>query len=461
MLPLLWLSIVLAPLLEVGAFLRLDQYLFPVLFLISLLHMRRRKANSRGAGIVLMFAALSVLVSGYGSLVIGAWNMQFLLKWPALFAFNTLACFTVIWWSNERREELLHRSLKWLQICLFIAGGIGLMQAVEHHGRLPAHVVTATLNQFYPYYGELTDNAHIKADGNQLRTGGAGRITSVFDGHPILAGDFFAFGLILTLPLARGMTGCFLTGVPTLAMFLTLSRGSILAWIVGVFAYMGFLAMRPGASQRTVRVFSQVVGVSIVLVVVTMFTPLGKSILWRIEGTVETFQGTGVDDGRTDKVWPMVIAALERSSLAQWVFGFAHRYEGPADSQYLFTLVNAGMAGVVLLLIFHFQLVKLGLRYSRVSNLNMRYAEEGIAFAAAIVTLLAMYTVHPALQNRRLLSAFISIAMLVPHAPAYLRLRSSLERLHDRQNRTPHDGASARRRPHLPQRVRQSATGRL
>ncbi|MEX1230945.1 MAG: hypothetical protein WEB58_11945 [Planctomycetaceae bacterium] len=461
MLPMLWLSIVLAPLLDVGAFLRLDQYLFPVLFVISLLHMRRRRADSRGAALVLMFAVLSVIVAGYGSLVTSEWNLQFLFKWPALFAFNTLACFTVIWWSNERREDLLHRSLWWLQICLFVAGSIGLLQALEHHNKLPTRGVTGVLNTFYPYYGELTDNAHMKADGNNMRTGGAGRITSVFDGHPILAGDFFAVCLILTLPLARGMTGCLLAAVPTLAMFLTLSRGSILAWMIGIFAYMGFLALRPGASKKTVRVFAQVVGVTVGLFAVTMFTPLGETILWRIEGTLETFDGTGVDDGRTDKVWPMVIAALDRSTLAQWVFGFAHRYDGPADSQYLFTLINSGLSGVFLLLVFHFQLMRLGLRYSRLSNINGRYAEEGIAFAAAIVALLTIYTVHPALQNRRLLSAFITIAMLVPHVPKYLRTRFSAERTHDRQNRTPHDGASARRRPHFPQRVRQPAAGRV
>ncbi|MDA1211857.1 MAG: hypothetical protein O2955_05035, partial [Planctomycetota bacterium] len=225
--------------------------------------------------------------------------------------------------------------------------------------------------------------------------------------------------------------------------------------------YMGFLAMRPGASRRTVRVFAQVSGVAAALFVVTMFTPLGTMILWRIEGTMETFAGTGVDDGRTDKVWPVIFAALERSTLAEWFFGFAHRYDGPSDSQYFFTLINSGVAGILLLLLFHAQLLRMGLRYSRQLNVNESHAEEGIAFAAAIVTLLTLYTVHPALQNRRLLTSFITIAMMVPHVPNYLRTRISAGRNHDRQNRPPHDRPSARRRPHLPQRVRQPVTGRV
>jgi hypothetical protein len=70
-------------------------------------------------------------------------------------------------------------------------------------GRLHDPLVVV-LSDYYPYWGELSDSAFDKALGKQLKTGGAGRLTSVVDGHPILAGDLLAFGLLLTMPLARG-----------------------------------------------------------------------------------------------------------------------------------------------------------------------------------------------------------------------------------------------------------------
>ncbi|MFN0198566.1 MAG: hypothetical protein ACKVT0_17605 [Planctomycetaceae bacterium] len=456
----MWLSIVFAPLVEMGAFLRVDQFVFPVMFLVSLFHLRRQETNSRGATLIVGFSVISMLLSGYGGLVTGELNFQFLLKWPALFLFNTLACYTVIWWSKDRRDILLQRSLRWLQIALFIAGFIGLIQVLEHHGLTRNHAVSYVLNQFYPYYGELTDNAHLKSMGMQLRTGGAGRITSVFDGHPILAGDFLAIGLVLTLPLARGLSGMLLTAVPTLALMLTLSRGSILAWGAGIVAYMGFLSMRRGSSPRTIRVVVQIACVVAGLVVVTMFTPFGTSILWRVESTIETIMGTGVEDGRTEKVWPMVFAALEKSSLSHWLFGLGRMYEGPADSQYLFTMVNAGLAGVFVLLIFHIQLARMGYRYGMVAQ-DGQHSEFGFAFAAAIVALLVMYTVHPALQNRRLLSAVFTMAMLIPHIVIRYRTRISAESSHDRQNRASHNRSSFRRRSHPAQGVQQPVAERV
>jgi hypothetical protein len=149
------------------------------------------------------------------------------------------------------------------------------------------------------------------------------------------------------------------------------------------------------------------------LVGLLMITPLGDTILWRIESSIDTFHGRGVTEGRTDEVWPEVMGVLANCSKTELILGLSETYDGPTDSQYLLSLVQTGLFGLAALLALHLVLLRWGYREAMTCLRENRSPELAFGFIAAVCALLVMYFVHPTCQNRRLLSVVVAVAVLL------------------------------------------------
>jgi hypothetical protein len=432
---LLWFSILFSPMFDVGVVLRIDQVLCPLLFAAYLIVYRRVHASNPGARAMLLYA----LASGAASLlcVASMHNMswELAIRWPLIIVMNVMAACTILWTSKLDAQNCYRRNLVVLQFLLFVVGVIGLIQVAEHRRLIDSNYVTDVLSDYYPYWGELSDSALDKASGRQLKTGGAGRLTSVIDGHPLLAGDLLAFGLLLTMPLARGQRGWLLHVVPLLALVLTLSRGSILPWFMGVLIY-SWLTMQFSAASNRARSQGMMRLISMVgLLGILLLTPLGDSILWRIETSIDTFHGHGVGEGRTSEVWPEVMSVLADSTKTELILGLGDAYDGPTDSQYLLSLVQTGVFGVAALVLLHVVLLVGAIREAKACLREGRSPEMAFAFIAAVCALLVMYVVHPSCQNRRLLTVLVAVSVLMFQvAPKY---RKQFSRK-DARRATPH-----------------------
>jgi hypothetical protein len=420
----IWISILFSPLFNLGVTVRADQLLCPIYFLVYLVAHRKLRGTNPGARTIMLYALASAAASLAGVLMTDGSMGWTAVKWPAVFVTNIMAAYSIVWSSDQNRPNLYRQNLKILQRLMFAVGLIGLLQVAEHRNLLRSSYVTNALADFYPYWGELTDSAYEKSFGRQLKVGGAGQLTSVVDGHPILAGDLLAFGSLITMPLCRGQRGWLLHIVPVVALMLTLSRGSIVPWFVGLMVYC-YLIMRHSSVTRSARKNAalRLIGLAAILGLVIL-TPLGEGILWRIESSIHTFQGSGVRDGRTEGVWPVVMDMLQQSSNLELLFGQAGEYDGPTDSQYLFTLVNQGLVGVVVLLAFHLALLFWAHKYATNCIREKRSPELAFAFIAALSALMMIYTVHPAYQNRRLLTLIVVVTVtLFQAAPKLSSLR--------------------------------------
>jgi hypothetical protein len=242
MLAFFWISVFFSPIVDCGGvFLRVEQFICPLVFAALLLNHRRKRLNSTGAKAFLVYAAISVGAGLMAWLLTAYFNFVYAVRWPAVIALNVIAGYSVAWCTRLSPDQLCARSLKMLQWLLFAAGLIGVLQYAEWKRYLPTQAVNSALAKYYPYQGELADSELRKTRDLRLKMGSTGRVTSVFDGQPNRAADCLALGLLLTLPLARRLKGIILYAVPTLALFLTLSRGSIIGWMFGVLVYFTLL----------------------------------------------------------------------------------------------------------------------------------------------------------------------------------------------------------------------------
>lgn len=442
---LLWFSILFSPLFDVGVIMRIDQVLCPFVFASYLILYRRIHGSNPGARMMLFYA----LASAGASLLCVAlthnssWGLA--VRWPLVMVTNVMAACTILWSSRLDPRNCYRQNLAVFQWMLFLVGLVGLLQVAEHRRLFDSSQITDVLSDYYPYWGELSDSAFDKAFGKQLKTGGAGRLTSVVDGHPILAGDLLAFGLLLTMPLARGQRGWLLHAVPFVALILTLSRGSIVPWFLGVLVYL-YLIMRYSSRTNEARKRAVTRLVSLVgLLGLLMLTPMGDSILWRIETSIDTYHGIGAGEGRTDEVWPEVMRVLADSTKTELILGLGETYDGPTDSQYLLSLVQTGLFGVAALLLLHVVLLVGGFREAKACLRENRSPEMAFAFIAAVSALLVMYIVHPACQNRRLLTIVVAVAVLMfQAAPKYRKQFSRKDARREAACGPPLHGALAR-----------------
>jgi hypothetical protein len=410
---LVWISVLFSPLFKLGVVVRADQLWCPLLFALCLNAHRRTYARNPGSRTIVVYVLAIAVASLAGVAVTNNRAVWSAVKWPVLLMTNVLAAYCIAWSSKLDRQGIYRQNLKILQWLLFCVGVVGILQVAEHRDMLRTTHVTNALAAYYPYWGELTDAAYDKSFGRQLKVGGAGRLTSVVDGHPILAGDLLAFCLLITMPLARGRRGWLLHAVPCIALVLTLSRGSIVPWLIGVMVYC-YLVMRysRAASMERKNAVTRLIGLAAILGSIIL-TPLGEGVLWRVASSFDTLQGVGVRDGRTEQVWPDVMAALRESTTTELVFGLGDSYDGPTDSQYLLTLVSDGLIGLLALLAVHIALLCYAHRYAMKCIRGNLSPELAFAFMAAVSALMAMYIVHPACQNRRLLTVVVVAAVLL------------------------------------------------
>lgn len=410
-----WNSVLLSPLIELGAAVRFDQLICPVVFFFAALRPHKVTSASRGSQVFFMYSMVLIVLGFCGTFVdeeFAAWRI---FKWPLVFLTNIIAAWTIMWSFQRNKEtDVYYHSIKHLQTLLFFIGAIGLLQVAEQRGLMPVKIVTPVLAKAYPYQGELSDAGLDKAGGFNLKLGGACQLTSVVDGHPILAGDLLAFGLLLTLPLVQGFRGLSLHAFPLIGLLLTLSRGSIVPWLCGLGLY-GFLITQYRPVGRTLKRMAQRLILLSGLFSLVVFSPFGDSIRWRISSTFDTFSGIGARDGRTEKVWPVVFSRLQECSFAEFLFGFRGGYQGPTDSQYLFTLVNDGALGVLALLVVHALVFFLCLKRAAACSLKKMECELFLALASATGCLMLIYIFHPAYQNRRLLSILVISTVLIFH----------------------------------------------
>jgi hypothetical protein len=421
---LVWISIILSPLLRVGVAVRADQLICPLLFVCCLIVQQRRHGKNPATRAIVFYALACAVASLIGIGMAGHAAEWSAIKWPLVYLTNVMAGCVVLWTCRPSPDGVYRQNLKIFQWLLFIVGLVGLLQVAEHRGLVRSTRVTDALSDFYPYSGELTEASFDKAFGRQLKVGGAGQLTSLVDGHPILAGDLLAFGLLITMPLARGR-GWILHVVPIAALVLTLSRGSIIPWFFGVLVYFVLVALYSNSVERRRKAIVLRLASLVAVLALVVISPLGDSVRWRIQGSLDTLQGVGLAEGRTDHVWPEVFAWLQERTKSELTFGLSDTFDGPTDSQYLFTLVNEGVFGVVAFMAIHIYLLWRGHRHLVACVRAGRSPELTCAFLAAVCALLIIYTVHPACQNRRLLTVVVVTAMLLFQAAPKLKFSPS------------------------------------
>jgi len=418
---LFWISVVFSPIFKIGAHFRIEQFIFFPLFIFIFLKNKFIIKFNITAELFVVFALLISIVALLSSLLssfsIGNAGFYFVLNWPAKILLNVMIALVIIN-INKSNSALLYKfSIISIYYCVIVVGLIGILQVAEFRGYIPSVGLNNMLSNIYPYHGTLSEVTLIKTQGLFLKTGGIGRATSTFDGQPILLGDYLAVSMILILPFIKKFTNVIIYIVPMMALFLSLSRGSIVAYIIGFVTYFLLTFLFAKNIKNKIHLlylfFRIIFFLAIVILIIVQFTPLLQSFFSRIESSLMTLLGTGVVEGRTTKIWPNAIGALNDSGLHGWLFGLSN-YAFSTDSQYLWLIVNIGLLGVIIFLSLHFYLIRLSRRYM-LQNIKIECQDTkfGCSFIAAIILLLIAYIVHPALQGDRLFSTIIILSIFM------------------------------------------------
>jgi hypothetical protein len=198
------------------------------------------------------------------------------------------------------------------------------------------------------------------------------------------------------------------------------------------------------------------------LLLLVCFTPLGGSIVQRVQTTLHAYHGVaGHQEERLESEWPEILDVYQQCTLMERLFGFAEHYPGMMDSQYFLMLVETGVVGIVLMLGLHLHLARRGYAQAVRGGLHTRSAELGVAFVAAILALLLIYVTHPALQGRRLLTMLAVTTMFFLRTSPARALPSRNEVNHEGQGHAPDQRSRLQRQPHFPERMRQSGRSRI
>ena len=358
---------------------------------------------------MLMFIVAHSIAAVISALVWGDGDMYFVLNFPGRIAVSLLIPFVVFNLGREgvHPSQWYASSASMLFIAVGLVGLVGIIQVAEFHGYIPRIGVNSTLSTVYPYRGELSASVLEKTQGYTIRMGGLGRATATFEGHPILFADFLAFALVVVLPFMKSKWQMLFYAGGTVALLLTLSRGAIIGWLTGVMIVI-VLSVYFG-KRAPIRVRRQIILPLLIsgtiIVGVVLGTPLGESVMYRIESTLYSLQGFGRPEQRLATIWPAAFEALWQAEVLGWFVGVPGGYEGPTDSQYLWLLVNVGLLGCVVFVSFHFLVLRRGLKLSASGHKLDRVA--GISAVAGVCALLAMYITHPSLQGDRLTTALI------------------------------------------------------
>lgn len=400
--------IMFSPLIDVGLMhLRIDQMVIIVYLGLNLFYNFSKgkvNINKMLLGMV-FFVSLLSLAALISIITTGTFSLSYVINFPVkiLIYFIIsyyLASFLIIEFSHfEFMNILLNAS--------FIVAIIGIIQYFEFVNLLPTNIISSFINSVYPFKGEMSEIAIQKAGGLLLKTGGAGRITSTFEGHPILLGNFFALIIPITVTITNKPINLFKWGTILVALLLTLSRGSIISAFVGIVSYqiiLNIIYHKTGARQ--------LVKYAIICTIIFILIDYGylESISWRFLGTIETFKGAGIDEGRISVVWPNAFSHISAYGLIGWIFGVGTNYNYSTDSMYLLLLINVGIFGLVAFVIYHINIIKDAIKFliKKVSqdkyiNLFM------LSIISTTIALLINYIVHPMWQGDRFLSMFFLI----------------------------------------------------
>lgn len=406
---LLLFSIVFSPIFRIGVFFRIDQIIFVFLSIILI-----KKNNIKIPKVINLFVyfAISISLLSFVNLIIFRnINFYFLLNWPLKIIFLSFNIIVFLQFLNDK-STVYFKFLKAIYIVIILLSFVSIIQVVEFHNFIPEIGINKILSSFYPYQGSFTSEVLAKTKGYHLKMGGIGRATATFDGHPILYGDFLVFGLLIILPLVNTFKRVQMYFLGVISLFLTLSRGSIISWFAGITLYLSiiiiyFIIRKKININRFIKIFISILIVTVLSGLTIYYTNIGKTILWRIESTIDTFKGVGVSDPRTSRVWPNLIKSMDNNFLFL-IFGIKGGYDKPTDSQYFWLIANVGISGLFFFFLIHIKILFLSIRSFLVSlTQNMKLDLYDLSFICAIFSLLVLYIVHPALQGDRLFTIII------------------------------------------------------
>ena len=142
------------------------------------------------------------------------------------FVFSFLLIMLYRYASFEREDFINFSSAVVVIICLS-----GLFQFIDGLILNNYFGFNYIIAELYPYRGELSESALAKVSGAQIKSGSLYRSTSIFDGHPIVYGDFLALVSIFFLYWKK----YFIYFLILASVLLTFSRGSWLIFFLGFF----------------------------------------------------------------------------------------------------------------------------------------------------------------------------------------------------------------------------------
>lgn len=352
---------------------------------------------------------LAYITIGLVSSFLGSLNLYNILNFPLKVMLSVLMAEAILLFCDI--DKALSQSFnEKMFIVASIAALIGILQFLEHTGTIPFSIIRNITSELFPYRGILTDVKLIKTGGYYLKMGGAGRITGTFDGHPIFFGDFLATILVVSLHKVQKPSTAVTWLVLLLALILTQSRGSWLGAIVGIGWYLTALLRIP-LSQRRRRILSPsltrkkgvaiVVGLLLLFFIIAYVYPIYAVVATRIESTLSTLSGAGLEEARFSDRWPSAIQYLFDKGLPGLLLGSAGLYDKATDSMYFWLLVNIGLLGAFVFLAFHILL------FHHLSQPNDNNSPWSMGWRAAIVGNMVTYIFHPTWQGNRWLTYFV------------------------------------------------------
>ena len=281
---------------------------------------------------------------------------------------------------------------------VLIVSIVGIIQTVD--GFLLDHMfgMNQFLSEFYPYPGEQSEKVLSKTGGFNLATNAMFQITSLIDGHTILAGNFLAVGSVAMF-YWRSKKAFYLTFFATL---LTFSRGSWLLMFVGLASVwasnVNFKNMFRFFNFHTL---SNLLLISLVLSTFLLSTPFGEIVFARIINTLEAFNfienvSNAPSDPRTTYIWPHFFDQMASNGISAWLIGIPGGF--PVDSGHFHIIKTTGLLGWLLLSVF-------------VISVFIYSARSKLVFSIIFAITVAMIF-NPVHQGLRLLAllAFIVVA---------------------------------------------------
>jgi hypothetical protein len=278
-----------------------------------------------------------------------------------------------------------------------VVAAIGIIQTID--GLLFSNVtgINSILSILYPYPGELTGSAALKADGLQLKLSSAWGSTSVFDGHPILFSDFLVISSILFIYFKRYLG----LSIIIIAVITTYTRG---AWVAILFAFLFHYVFQSKKVRFKDILFFIAMTIAISTIVYSI-EPLREYVSFRVLNTLASFDLIAnydigrIGDPRTEDVWPAFFKMLSESGISGYLWGIPSSI--PTDSGYLSIIQNSGLIGLFLIVSI--------LVYIYIFIIDKHYKSLVILIFA---TLSILFIVHPVFQGYKTLYFLVFILLI-------------------------------------------------